>query len=274
MTLILTYLNQSHVVQVSDRRIRWEVRPGRYLQHEEQRNKAIVWCNRMVFGFSGIAEINGERADEWIAEQLAGPERLWDAVQQLKSAAEAAFSRRPLKSRPLYISGSGWKRTEEGLVPFSLLLANTIEGRNWVDPPLSRFQLDHVTVRAASLNAIPFNVISDAVAEAVMRDANSAAEHGSSVRSAIRILAQAVRNAADDPRFRERIGHSLMTASLPKAAVPPDDKSAMLLMGHSQPGTATFAYMPEDSSVEVAYGPILVGPFGVISDFKIETPPP
>ena len=67
MTLVLTAACRDHVFLVADRRL---TVLGKL--QDDNRNKATVYENRLAFGYSGLADIDGQPTDLWLAEQLAG----------------------------------------------------------------------------------------------------------------------------------------------------------------------------------------------------------
>src|SRR5437016_4841959 len=72
MTLILSLATPEFVVQVSDRRLT-TLRPGttQFDIVDDNRNKIVDWGNRVVFGYTGLAQINGISTDDWLARSLA-----------------------------------------------------------------------------------------------------------------------------------------------------------------------------------------------------------
>jgi len=68
MTLILSCLTERFVLQVSDRRLT-NVVGGRAVPGEF--NKAVGFTNKVTFAYTGLAEIDGEDTDEWLANALA-----------------------------------------------------------------------------------------------------------------------------------------------------------------------------------------------------------
>ena len=77
MTLILSYVDRSHVLQVSDRLVsqKWTYPSGRsiYTAHEPFANKAVVYVARdaiATISYTGVAYLDGKNTDQWIAETL------------------------------------------------------------------------------------------------------------------------------------------------------------------------------------------------------------
>ena len=72
MTLVLNLITESWAIQVSDRRLVWLDR-GKIVRKDDERNKAVMWCNRLAFAYTGLAELGPMRepTDEWLARELA-----------------------------------------------------------------------------------------------------------------------------------------------------------------------------------------------------------
>jgi hypothetical protein len=77
MTLILLYVDRSHVLQVGDRLVsqKWTYPSGRsiYTPHEPLANKTVVYVARdaiATISYTGVAYLNGTNTDNWIAETL------------------------------------------------------------------------------------------------------------------------------------------------------------------------------------------------------------
>lgn len=82
MTLVQTLLTPTGVLQVSDRQLTFPSGEA----SESPANKAVVWCEHMVVGFSGIAFTDSAgkcTVSEWIVEKLRGARTVEDATQSL-----------------------------------------------------------------------------------------------------------------------------------------------------------------------------------------------
>ncbi len=94
MTLILSIATPEFVLQVSDWRLmRLDGRRATCI--EDDANKLTVFCNRMVFGYTGLANIGDQKTDVWLAQTLSklSDNDLAVVVTQLKERATDAFSR-------------------------------------------------------------------------------------------------------------------------------------------------------------------------------------
>lgn len=139
MTLVVSLTSPEQVVQVSDRRLVW-IRGRQIVDEDDDRNKAVVWCNRLTVAYTGLAELGEEsRTDLWIADALrewsaaTPPERQkQDAlIEALPEAASVELSRPPFRAVPRdrkqqAIVGAGWARFNGGsdFEPYIAVVAN------------------------------------------------------------------------------------------------------------------------------------------------------
>jgi hypothetical protein len=100
MTLILSCATAKYVVQVSDRRLTWTRGPNAGRVADDRSNKAVVFCDRMSFAYTGLAEIGGIKTYDWIGKTIADPtsNTVSGACRKLETAATAAF--RGLRAAP------------------------------------------------------------------------------------------------------------------------------------------------------------------------------
>ena len=82
MTLVQTLLTPTGVLQVSDRQLTFPSGEA----SEIPANKAVIWCEHMVVGFSGMAFTDSAgqcTISEWIVQKLRGARTVEDAAQSL-----------------------------------------------------------------------------------------------------------------------------------------------------------------------------------------------
>src|SRR6185503_14106062 len=77
-----------------------------------KQNKAVLFCNRFTFAFTGLGELNGVRTDEWLTRVLvnARTEDLRLATSFLAQEATKAFRNMPYtksQKRHTFV-GVGW----------------------------------------------------------------------------------------------------------------------------------------------------------------------
>lgn len=110
MTLILTLVAANKIVQVSDRRLTLNGK-----MHESNANKAIcVSCSNAHFsiGYTGVAEIDGQRTDYWIVDQIhsifsLGHQDIAKVGQLLTKKLTDVFSSLSYAGRPVRLEDKG-----------------------------------------------------------------------------------------------------------------------------------------------------------------------
>lgn len=122
MTLIMTAMTKLDVVQASDRRL---TRNGNL--YDDSANKAVcVACSdaRFAMAYTGIAEIQGTRTDEWLVDFLAsegaGGMKLASICEALRSRATTDLSNVPPKHRRITFALGGFRNT----TPFAAAISN------------------------------------------------------------------------------------------------------------------------------------------------------
>jgi hypothetical protein len=144
MTLILTALNGSCVVQVSDR-LTVKVRNSKIIgQHDPCANKTIVYVahdSYMAISFAGAAYVGRCPTDEWIARQLLGKDFLrfndgriamvgtgrhcMKPINQVLWMLERAIATERSFRIGIEISIGGWRIRRKRLIPFLASIARS-----------------------------------------------------------------------------------------------------------------------------------------------------
>ncbi len=126
MTLVLSMAAPGFAVQVSDRRVT-VMRHGRMQYQDDDVNKQTIYCNRMAFGYTGLAHIGPRRTDVWLTEVLSRQNTsLSGALQQLAKEATVAVAAltHPDWAKRLAFVGVGWANVTSGLVPIACRVSN------------------------------------------------------------------------------------------------------------------------------------------------------
>ena len=94
MTLILSCATRDFVLQVSDRKTTRPLPDGTVETKDNDANKVVVVCNNAVVGYTGLAELDGEDTDVWLARTLAEAKARWavDACHAIAPKATAALA--------------------------------------------------------------------------------------------------------------------------------------------------------------------------------------
>lgn len=122
MTSILSIATPYFVAQVADRRLTFVDGTGNARLVDDNANKLTLFCNRMAFGYTGLAHIGRQRTDVWLSDLLGkfSGANLTEAIMELKQEATAAFSKLPYSSklkRHAFV-GVGWACTDAAQLEF------------------------------------------------------------------------------------------------------------------------------------------------------------
>jgi hypothetical protein len=109
VTLLLTAVSASTVIQVSDTRL---TRLDGSL-FDDQRCKTILYCDRVSVSFTGIAIIDGVAVHDWVANAIAPVTTVAGLRQRLKSELNALDPGK-LHGLPLILVLAGWWRLAAG----------------------------------------------------------------------------------------------------------------------------------------------------------------
>lgn len=140
MTLIVSVIAPDLVFQVSDRRVTLLHSDGRREIRDEPLTKAVVYCDRAVFGFTGYAEVDLKRSDLWIADQLKDVHDLGDGFDKMRRRLTEVF-RRPRYRGGHTVTSAGFKLNGDGTTtPFYALVTNQFAEGKWLAKPTSDFR--------------------------------------------------------------------------------------------------------------------------------------
>lgn len=277
MTLILTLVSSNKVVQVSDRRLTL----GRNV-HDINANKAIcVGCNDAHFsvGYTGVAEIDGQRTDYWLVDQISsifqsGNEDVLTVYKALQERATKAISRLRYKGRPVHPQGrgltlvlAGYRTIEATTVPFlayisnlnldnsnPLHVENTFSRKGWMFDPRARADKQMIFVHGAR---VTFNAGDPAGAKICRRYWEMTRilkridlGHEPESRTTADRMAWLIRETSSHPRHGYLVGRDCLSVVI-----------------HSNSPAMPTHYHP-DKATTVEYGPHLVTP--MLSTWDVE----
>jgi hypothetical protein len=146
LTLVLTLLTPRFVAQVSDMKLTDVSNPVAPRTIEERAAKAVVWCNSIVFAYTGPAVLEGKRTDAWLTEVLQPASSLDEAIKTVQSRADTAVELLPANRKKLAIVGVGWSRQpgQRKSLPSLFEITNLPAGRTgcgaWGESPLATFE--------------------------------------------------------------------------------------------------------------------------------------
>jgi hypothetical protein len=264
MTLVLSLITESWAIQVSDRRLVWLSSDGKIVRGDDHRNKAILWCNRLAFAYTGLAELGPYRepTDEWLARELrewwvesGGVEQRQDALLAAIADRATAAVRRPRIARgvPPHLRrhafvGTGWARFDEKgcMAPYIAQVHNFPTSKEAKAPAAGAFG---VSVIRLPERAKPIHVSwlgqeleapETALLEQLRRSDPASRGYGAYAAS---LMVDIVRSVADR---NELVGHGVLVNSLPRWAIRPGESETFLIAGEPEPDQLTFLYVPSD----------------------------
>jgi hypothetical protein len=267
VTLILSCVTDEFVVQVSDRCLS-DLRTGRPI--EQEANKAVFLSNRVVFGFTGLAEIEGKPADIWLRNVLAPYESVGHGVQLVVDEATRAFAdmRVPRASKRQAFVGVGWARFDEAidrLSPFGVVISNAYSDAGWLSEARPEFVGDVRFLPSpggsvwTDLGGLPVRRKAD-----LHRMVRRVVDRRLTAAGIADLFIRETRAMAD---LDQRIGRGLMISSIPRAATETQDLLALSSLPTES--ELTFAHMRHDDSIDVLEGPHVVRPgWRVFSNFS------
>jgi hypothetical protein len=271
VTLVLSYVSNDFVVQVSDRRLS---RGGEPLPTEF--NKAVVWCGLAVIGYTGFAFVDrrqrqpDDQVDEWITEQLYRRDSVASVLEVLASASPAWVNRMPETWRAQAYSVVGWApQRDGGVVPFIALVSNFHDDQGRVRNATSA----DFTRLLASPPPLPWFVgqIGEPLSPAEIRAMKKALDRliGEAAPDRVaNVLVQIVRMVA--ARVPKRVGRAVMVSCLPRPGSAAPNFFLTERRGRPTMDTPTFFYRGEDRDDRQAYGPLWVCGEQGFSDASLE----
>jgi hypothetical protein len=253
MTMILSLITHTHLLQVSDRRLTIRLANGSTATYDDESNKATFFCDRAVFAYTGTAFVDKEKTDQWLTLALQPATTLQAAFDKLANEATTAFQKPAMRGERLAVGCVGWSDDEhQGLVPFYAVVSNFIVNGKPRPAPSDTF-----TVAGEKLPANKQFMIwslgqdpEHAVARRLVRDIATVVKRGLSAAAGLRLLVAAMRVSS---RTNPTIGRGVMGNCLPRSAV--GGAEILVLSGGPMNDAATFLYLPPAGGGFVYYGP-------------------
>jgi hypothetical protein len=259
MTLIISAAVGDYLIQVSDRRLT----KNRRLEDDEA-NKAVVFCNRASFAYTGLASIGSHATDEWLVRCLinAKTESLSKALEYVAAQASRCFQSmrysRQLK-RHAFV-GIGWTRLpgESFLAPILFSVSNALgTDFSWLDQAQDQFRVNYtIGPQARSYNVISAGQnLTLAEMRRLRRRIRQCFERDTGPDPVVKLLAHEIRRIAQS---NVTVGKSLMVVCLPKQAVLSQPKMFLTDLAQTSPmiqTTPSFYYLGNSADVQTSFGP-------------------
>jgi len=269
VTLVLNCLTRDYLFQVSDRRL---MRGTEVV--EDNANKNVLQGGGIAFSYTGLAEIEGKKTDEWLLSVL--PDSFQDTAKVIVEKATEAFKRMnpPSAVKRHAFAGVGWLQRERWSPPRPTFIL------------ISNFhQLDGEELRSASDRfsalawQLPENVIvqvfpvGQRVPKRQLEDLHETLKRcvkkkkGST--TVMRLLVMAMREIAEN---NPAVGKNLLALGLPRKAAGVPGATSPLVEKKMIEDENTFLYIPADSLDGIAYGPAFKGKGFLAWDFEAYPP--
>jgi len=290
VTLVLSLITESWAIQVSDRRLVWLGANGEVVRKDDERNKAVLWCNRLAFAYTGLAELGPMRepTDEWLARELAewwtradSTEVSQDAiVAAIVDRATAAMGRpRIVRGIPPWLRrhafvGVGWARFDGkgDMVPYVVQIHNhSAPGQQKPVHHEFGYAIHHLP---SGDKPIFVNWVGQGLGpeehrlEELKRGDPSSKEFGP---YAAGVLVEIIRAVAARNRL---VGRGVLVNALPKWAIRPGSRETVLLADAPLWEQLTFLHLPSDSKDPMVRGPLYVCEGRRMSGFQAWVPSP
>ncbi len=250
MTLIVSVVTWDVVFQVSDRRVTLVYPDGRSMVREEPLTKSVLFCDRAIFGFTGLAECHGQRSDLWIAEQLRDVQDLNTGFEVIRQRLTELFRFKSYQKIPHTVTATGFQQNEDfSLTPFYATITNQIRDGAWLPMPTPDFRVHigllkpkHVGVFAAP------NWMTDVECQQLL----SAVASSDDLGRAIAHVVDAVRAVA---ARQPAVGADLLLSVLPRGCV--GRHEVVWVQGALSDEIPSFFYLPLQSEA-IQHGPTFV----------------
>jgi hypothetical protein len=162
MTLILSVITPTYVMQASDRRVVVLDDAGQVVDHWDEHNKAVFVAERMTFAYTGHADIAGTDTAEFFQGRLASELGRGAPVEEALDVV-GEMSEQYLRSLPSTVDrahafvGVGWSAGAKlaKRKPFIIGLSNSFDADgNWLSQPNERFSTSTQALPATELFAL------------------------------------------------------------------------------------------------------------------------
>jgi hypothetical protein len=261
MTLVVSVVSPDFVFQVSDRRVTLEHADGRREIREEPLTKAVVYCDRAVFGFTGYAEVDLRRSDLWIADQLKDVRDLGEGFDRMRDRLSVIF-RRPRYRAGHTVTAAGFKLNNDGTTtPFYAIVTNQFADGQWLVKPAKEFRC---LIELALAGAVGVFAAPGWLAGARLQSLQEEVAAADTLEGAVASVVSAMREVA---AAHDEVGPDLLLSVLPRSSVA---KPEILLLTGGPPGeTPTFHYLAADGD-PVQYGPTFVCNGSIMSGLVVK----
>ena len=255
MTLIISCATQDYTIQVSDRRLTWR---DKRLADDHQ-NKGVLFEFRMAFGYTGQAELEGEKTDIWLTKVLADSRctSLSNALTLLKEQATLKFQNLniPNTEKQHSFVAVGWSRQFKDPV-FRPTITRTSNYSSLFRPTRTdpaHFENSVVILRHNEYIRLFTDgaTLPDDVKMRMRGKLRRQARRGDSPAEMVLTLVRAIRACA---AVNPTVGNNLLSVVIPKAAIKTTGFQ-FASTGGALSDTITFQSWPENDWNGTMWGP-------------------
>ena len=258
MTQILGLVTDDYAIMVSDRMVSFVNADGKVKVRDNSTCKLICYCGELIIGYSGLAEIGGERTESWIARKLATSSindvrRLMRYLSYELTQALAEFS---AEYRNIELAVIGWGSFDDNrLVPF----VGTIEYDKDKSTEKGEVVVGFsITPKTQSTNSVIVNAgyeLNESRFSKLFRDIRSEVLGNNKTINLVNILkAEIIRTALSDAN--SAVGTNLLCAVLPKLAVEENHKTGSWYFVSSEASDVQASFMSYDGNLIYKSSPI------------------
>ena len=286
MTLVLTALTHHEVIQVSDRRFTY-MRGRELVKRDDENNKAILFCGRLMFAFTGFGDLGMERqTDVWLANRICDviaetkqPGDQANVLQGIGAKTTDLFRKPRYRGQRHAFVGAGWVRFNADLPgtpaspgemqPYMALISNFHDEARELSTASSEFSV-FVRVLGLDENVLVFDAPHHLSSIEMQQLTSELTAADRAPVTMVHALAGWLRTvAARDPN----VGRGLMINYLPRSALAPGQAFTAIASGPLA-DVQTFLYVPPSGDTTVQLGPVTTCGGGVMSGFRSEPIPP
>lgn len=271
---------------MSDRRFTYTT-PGKAPSYSDEENKAVLFCGRLLFSFTGIGDLGmGRETDVWLAERICEviaedePQDQGAILQGIAAKGTQQFRKLRYRGHRHAFIGVGWARFNppdpdtppepDQFQPYLALISNFHDNGQ----PLDRAQTDFsVWCRVLQPDEGGFVLdvpkhLSQAEADQLTREL-AVADQARDAEALINIMGGQIREVA---KREDGVGEGVMINRLARATLG-RAPGHFVIAGGPLADTQTFLYVPPSGDTTVQLGPVTTCGGGITKNFRAEPLP-
>jgi len=267
----MSFVHAQIVIQVSDRKLTYITPTAPGAPEPSDANKSILFNDKAIFGFTGLAKLEGQPTDLWLAGILAGAgDDVIRAMNLVREALTRAYPRRH-SHVPHTVMATGFRDDDGSLQPFNVLISNDFDGQRWHNKGTSTEftgSWQACEPRQIIVGQAP-GWISPSRLTRLARIIGRGLDRGLSIQTVVQLLSREIRDVAAG---HVEVGADLMVSSLPvPVSVPVAGRTLSVVNDSVSSGMPAFYYLPAVGG-PVSFGPTIVMRGAIFSNMEIRQP--